>query len=128
MGECGVCGAMAAAAVTYLAGGSPKQVEDAASLTMQASLGWPCDPIPGGYNQPCLSRFVTAVTMSIVFSDIALSGRDSVIPFHEVIDTSDKMGREMPQKYKCTSVGGICETAAGKNCRKKFDAWRAAVK
>lgn len=122
-GECGVCGAMAAAAITHMAGGTPEQVEAAASLTLQAAMGWPCDPIPGGHNQPCMSRVLTAVTMAITFSDIARSGRDPVIPFHEVVDAADAMGKQMPGELKCTSCGGLCATPAGKQCRREFAQW-----
>ncbi|MCH5197322.1 MAG: L-serine ammonia-lyase, iron-sulfur-dependent, subunit alpha [Oscillospiraceae bacterium] len=122
-GECGVCGAMAAAAITHMCGGSPAQVEAAASLMLQASVGWPCDPIPGGQNQPCISRVLTAVTMSITFADLALSGKNAVIPFHEVVDEAHKLASEMPASLKCTSCGGMCETPAAKKCRKEFDAY-----
>lgn len=122
-GECGVCGAMAAAAITQMAGGTPEQVESAASLTLQASLGWPCDPIPGGHNQPCMSRVLSAVTMAITFSDVALSGRNAVIPLHEVVDEADAMGKQMPSGLKCTSCGGLCETPTGKRCRQEFEQW-----
>lgn len=39
---------MAAAGLTEMMHGTPEQVEAAASLTLQATIGWPCDPIPGG--------------------------------------------------------------------------------
>ena len=123
-GECGICGAMAAAGITQMVGGTPEQVEAAASLTLQAALGWPCDPIPGGHNQPCMSRVLTAVTMAITFADIALSGRKAVIPFHEVIDEADAMGKQMSNELKCTSCGGLCETPTGKQCRREFEQWR----
>lgn len=122
-GECGVCGAMAAAGITQMVGGTPEQVEAAASMTLQAALGWPCDPIPGGHNQPCMSRVLTAVTMAITFSDVALSGRNAVIPFHEVVDEADIMGKQMPGELKCTSCGGLCETPSGKRCKREFEQW-----
>ena len=127
-GECGICGAMAAAGIAQMVGGTPEQVEAAASLTLQAALGWPCDPIPGGHNQPCLSRFITAIVMSITFSDIALSGRNAVIPFHEVVDEADKLGKQMSDSLKCTSVGGLCETPSGRRCRNCFEKWRQESK
>ncbi len=123
-GECGICGAMAAAGITQMSKGTPRQVEDAASLTLQAAAGWPCDPIPGGYNQPCVSRFLTAVVMSIVFSDVALSGRSAVIPFHEAVDAVDRLGRHLPDSLKCTSTGGFCDTPSGCVCRENFEKWR----
>lgn len=104
--------------------GTPEQVEAAASMALQASAGWPCDPIPGGHNQPCLSRVVTAVVMAIVFSQLALSGRSGVIPFHEVVDAVGKLGESMPSELKCTSCGGMCETPTGRQCRDEFEKWR----
>jgi L-serine dehydratase len=58
--------------------------------------------------------------MAITFADLALSGRSSVIPFDEVVEVMDKMGREMPEKYKCTSEGGICEAPCAHACKKRF--------
>ena len=112
MGECGVCSAMASAGITQMCGGTPRQVEQAASLALQMAFGWPCDPIPGGYNQPCLSRYVTAVVMSIVFADLALSGRNAVLPFHEVFDQSAALSKAMGPELKCTSQGGLCKCPA----------------
>lgn len=126
-GECGMCGAMSAAAVTHLLGGTPRQVEAAASMTLQSAVGWPCDPIPGGHNQPCASRVLTAVCMAVAFSDVALSGRDAVLPFHEVVDAMDALGRRMPSDLLCTSRGGLCATPTGARCRRAFDRWCASV-
>jgi L-serine dehydratase len=114
---------MTASAITYMSGGSPKQVESSASLSLQALLGMPCDPISGGKNQPCISRVVTAVTMAIVFSDLALSNKDCVVPFHEVVDVADKMGKMMPTSLKCTSCGGMCETPTANRCKSAFENW-----
>ncbi|WP_342759103.1 L-serine ammonia-lyase, iron-sulfur-dependent, subunit alpha [Kineothrix sedimenti] len=119
-GECGVCSAMAAAAITEMSSGTPSQVESAASLALQAAIGWPCDPIPGGNNQPCFSRFTTAITMAITFSDLALSGREGVIPFHEVVDVMDSVGREMPAGLKCTAQGGLCASPEAAECKRRF--------
>jgi L-serine deaminase len=47
----------------YLAGGTPEQVENAASLSLQAATGIPSDPLPGGFGQPCRSRILTAICM-----------------------------------------------------------------
>ncbi len=124
-GECGVCGAMAAAAITYLACGTPVQVENAASLMLQAAVGWPCDPIPGGLNQPCISRVLTAVNMSIVFSDLALSGKEALLPFHEVLDVMDRMGKEMPASLKCMSCGGTCTAPTAAKCKAEYEKWYA---
>ncbi len=109
-GECGMCGAMAAAAIAEMAGGTPAQVENAASLSLQAAMGWPCDPIPGGQGQPCRSRVLSATCMAPVFADLALAGRDAILPLHEVIDAVDVIGRRLPPELLCTSRGGCSAT------------------
>lgn len=113
-GECGICGAMAAAGIAEMAGGTPEVVENAASLLLQGMIGLPCDPIAGGAGQPCRSRIITAVCMAHVFADLALAGRDAVLPLHEVIDVADAVGRGLPPALRCTGRGGaaIAPTAA----------------
>ena len=123
-GECGFNAAMIAAGLTEMRGGTPAQVENAASLVLQACIGWPCDPIPGGDNQPCLSRFVTAVSSAITFSDLALSGRESLLPFHEVVDQADIIGRNLPKGLRCTSIGGLCAAPTALKRKREFSAWR----
>lgn len=109
-GECGICGAMAAAAIAEMAGGTPEQVECAASLHLQAFMGLPCDPIQGGMGQPCRSRIIAATCTASVFADLALAGRRGVLPLHEVIDAVDAVGRQLPPELLCTARGG-CSVA-----------------
>jgi L-serine dehydratase len=113
-GECGICSAMTAAAITEMAGGTGEQVENAASLALQGMLGIPCDPVSRGEEQPCFSRIVIAVTSAIVFADLALAGKSAVLPFHEVVDAADKIGRNLPSELLCTSKGGCCGTPTAK--------------
>jgi len=119
-GECGVCSAMAAVAITEMAGGSGSQVEHAASFAIQAMTGLPCDPIPGGLEQPCFSRIVSAVTNAIAFADLALAGSDAVLPFHEALDAADRVGRALAPELKCTSLGGCCATPTGRRLAAAF--------
>ena len=126
MGECGVCGAMAAGAVCHVCGGTSEQVESAASLALQMAYGWPCDPVPGGENQPCLSRFMTAAVMAVVFADLALSGRKAVLPFDEVFDAAAAYGETMAADLKCTSRGGLCLTPEAGKRKKQFEHWFAS--
>jgi L-serine dehydratase len=122
-GECGLCGAMAAAAIAEMAGGTPVEVENAASLSLQATIGMPCDPIPGGLSQPCRSRILAAICTASVFADVALSGRDAVLPLHEVIDVADAVGRGLPADLLCTSRGGVCNTPTARRQAAAFRAW-----
>ena len=96
----------------YLAGGTLEQVENAASLSFQAATGIPCDPIPGGFGQPCRSRILTAICMASVFADLALAGRQAVLSLHEAIDVMDTIGRELPVELLCTSKGGAAAAPA----------------
>jgi L-serine dehydratase len=118
-GECGVCCAMAAAAITEMAGGSEK-IGHAASLALQAFIGIPCDPVIGGYEVPCYSRIMTAASMAVVFADLALAGVDAVIPYDEMLQAIDTLGRNMPSELLCTSSGGCCVTPAAKRCEREY--------
>jgi L-serine dehydratase len=122
-GEQGVCAAMAAAAVCEMAGGTPEQVEAAASFAMQVSVGWPCDPVPGCKNQPCYSRAATTVAMSIVFAQLALSGRDAVFPLDEVINVADEVGRNLPEDQRGTSVGAHGSSPTAQKNIELFSKW-----
>ncbi len=122
-GECGICGAMAAAGIVEMAGGTPEQVENAASLSLQSAVGLPCDPIPGGFGQPCRSRVIAATCMASVFADLALSGHDAVLPLHEVIDVADAVGRQLPPELRCTSRGGACATPTARKQASAYQAW-----
>lgn len=127
-GECGVCMAMAAAGLAEMTGADAQAIENAASLAMQSSVGWPCDPIPGGYWQPCGSRITVAVSMAIVFADMARAGKLGVLPFHEVLDVADHVGRSLGDAYHCTGRGGLCTAPTAQKYREAFNADRAEQK
>ena len=122
-GECGCCSAMAAAAVAQMLGGTPEQVEAAASMALQASVGWPCDPIPGGKDMPCMARVLYVATMSIVYAQWALAGQDPVLPFHEVLDVADTIGRGLSGDLLCTARGGHCAAPTAKKLACSFREW-----
>lgn len=85
VGESGICCAMASGAITWMAGGDGRQVENAASMALQANLGIPCDPIPGGKEFPCITRTIRAAVTAPMYADLALAGIDPLIPYHEVL-------------------------------------------
>jgi L-serine dehydratase len=122
-GESGVCGAMAAAAIAEMVGGSPEAVENAASLALQAFMGLPCDPMPGGLSQPCRSRIMAATCMAHVFADLALAGHEAVLPLHEALDVADRIGRALPPELLCTSEGGCCAAPAAQARRAEYRRW-----
>ncbi len=119
-GECGICAAMTAAAVAEMFHATPEQVENAAAMTLQAAIGWPCDPIPGGQGTPCTSRTLFVVTMPVVYASWAMMGSELVLPFHEVLAVADQVGRQLSGDLLCTSRGGLCGTDGGKRCKERF--------
>jgi L-serine dehydratase len=124
-GEAGICGAMAAAGIVEMAGGSPAAAEEAASLTLQAFTGMPCDPMPGGLSQPCRSRIMAATCTAHVFADMALAGHQAVLPLHEAMDVADAVGRALPPGLRCTSLGGACAAPTATRVRVDYESWFA---
>ncbi|MGO8685291.1 MAG: L-serine ammonia-lyase, iron-sulfur-dependent, subunit alpha [Thermoleophilia bacterium] len=127
-GEAGMCGAMAAAAIVEMVGGTAAQAENAASLALQAFTGMPCDPMPGGLCQPCRSRILTAACMAHVFADLAMAGHDAVLPLHEAIDVADAVGRRLPADLLCTSRGGACAAPAAQAQAASYCDWLATTR
>lgn len=127
-GEGGICGAMAAAAIAEMAGGTPEQVENAASLSLQATIGLPCDPIPGGGCQPCRGRLLAVTTTAHVFADLALAGHHAVLPLHEAIDVLDAVGRSLPPELLRTSRGGACATPTAERRAAAYRDWYGATR
>ena len=115
VGESGVCNAMASAAVAQLSGATPDQVENAASMALQANLGLVCDVIPGGKEFPCITRTVRAAVTAPLYADLARAGIDPIIPYHEVIDAMEEHYKKTPQEMLCGFTCGInCSPAAHK--------------
>lgn len=113
VGESGVCNAMAAAAVAQMSGATPDQVENAASMALQANLGLVCDVIPGGKEFPCITRTVRAAVTAPLYADLARSGIDPLIPYHEVIDAMEEHYKKTPQDMLCGYTCGInCSPSA----------------
>jgi L-serine dehydratase len=115
VGESGVCCAMASAAVAQMSGATPDQVENAASMALQANLGLVCDVIPGGKEFPCITRTIRAAVTAPLYADLARTGMDPLIPYHEVIDAMEEHYKKTPQEMLCGYTCGInCAPSAHK--------------
>ena len=112
--ECGTAAAMAAAALVELGGGSPKEVGEAAALSIKNVLGLVCDPVAGLVEVPCIKRNAFFALNAWAAAEMALAGIESVIPVDEVIGAMKEIGEEMPTKLKETSMGGLATTPTGK--------------
>jgi L-serine dehydratase len=108
--EIGVAGAMAAAAVVEAAGGSARQAADAAAISLQNTIGSPCDPVAGTCEVPCHTRNAVAASSAFTCADLILGGYANTIPLDETIDASYEVGKALPAELRCTAKGGCAVT------------------
>ncbi len=107
-GEVGVACSMAAGGLTAALGGSIYQVENAAEIGMEHNLGLTCDPIGGLVQIPCIERNAMGAVKAINASRMALRGDGKHrVSLDKVIKTMRDTGRDMADKYKETSRGGL---------------------
>jgi L-serine dehydratase len=107
-GEVGVACSMAAAGLTAAIGGTPGQIENAAEIGMEHNLGLTCDPIGGLVQIPCIERNAMGSVKAINASRMALRGDGKhKVSLDKVIKTMRDTGRDMQDKYKETSRGGL---------------------
>ena len=107
-GEVGSACSMAAAGLTAVLGGSPEQVENAAEIAMEHNLGLTCDPVGGLVQVPCIERNAMASVKAIHAARMALKGDGThFVSLDKVINTMRETGRDMQEKYKETSRGGL---------------------
>ncbi|PSK92268.1 L-serine dehydratase [Murinocardiopsis flavida] len=107
-GEVGSASSMAAGGFAEALGGTPAQVENAAEIAMEHNLGLTCDPIGGLVQVPCIERNALASVKAISATKIALRGDGThFVSLDKVIKTMRDTGRDMMDKYKETSRGGL---------------------
>ena len=107
-GEVGSACAMAAAGLAAATGGTPGQIENAAEIGMEHNLGLTCDPIGGLVQVPCIERNAMASVKAINSASMALRGDGThYVSLDKVIKTMRDTGRDMNDKYKETSRGGL---------------------
>lgn len=111
-GEVGSACAMAAAGLCQVLGGTPSQVENAAEIGLEHNLGLTCDPVGGLVQVPCIERNAIASIKAINAAQMALRGDgEHFISLDKVIRTMRDTGRDMQDKYKETSKGGLAVSA-----------------
>lgn len=107
--EIGVSSAMAAAALCELMGGTVEQVLMAAEIAMEHHLGLTCDPIAGLVQIPCIERNTMGAIKAINAAELALDTdpKNAKVPLDKVVDTMWQTAKDMNNKYKETSEGGL---------------------
>src|ERR1700741_17228 len=107
-GEVGSACSMAAGALAEVLGGTPEQVENAAEIGIEHNLGLTCDPVGGLVQVPCIERNAVASITAINAARIALRGDGRhFVSLDKAINTMRVTGRDMLDKYKETSRGGL---------------------
>ncbi|MFF5258406.1 L-serine ammonia-lyase [Actinomadura viridis] len=107
-GEVGSACSMAAAGLTEVLGGTPEQVENAAEIGIEHNLGLTCDPVGGLVQVPCIERNAVGAIKAIGAARIALRGDGRhFVSLDRAIKTMKDTGRDMLDKYKETSRGGL---------------------
>ena len=106
--EVGSAAAMAAAALAAVLGGTVMQVENAAEIALEHHLGMTCDPVKGLVQVPCIERNGLGAIKAVSAASLALRG-DGVhlVSLDVCIETMRQTGRDMHEKYKETSLGGL---------------------
>jgi L-serine dehydratase len=108
--ENGSAGAMTAAALVSLFSEDQEAIESAAAFALKNVLGLVCDPIAGLVEIPCVKRNVMAAVNAVASAEMALAGIRTVVPFDEVVQAMDHIGRDMSSSLKETSLGGLAAT------------------
>ena len=107
-GEVGVACSMAAGGLAAALGGSNQQIENAAEIGMEHNLGLTCDPVAGLVQIPCIERNAIGAVKAIDAARLALSGDgEHKVSLDQVIKTMRDVARDMSDKYKETSQGGL---------------------
>lgn len=106
--EVGSAAAMAAAGLCAVMGGTPEQVENAAEIALEHHLGMTCDPVKGLVQVPCIERNGLGAIKAVSAASLALRGDGThLVPLDAAIETMWQTGRDMHEKYKETSLGGL---------------------
>ncbi len=107
-GEVGVACSMAAAGLTAALGGTIDQIENAAEIAMEHNLGLTCDPVCGLVQVPCIERNAIAAVKAVNAARMALRGNGNhLVSLDSVIKTMYETGKNLPEKYKETSLAGL---------------------
>ncbi len=107
-GEVGSASAMAAAGLAAALGATNAQVENAAEIALEHHLGMTCDPIGGLVQVPCIERNALGAVKAVSAASLALRGDGShFVPLDNCIETMRQTGRDMSDRYKETSKGGL---------------------
>jgi L-serine dehydratase len=108
-GEVGSACLMAATGLCEVLGGSVAQVLNAGAMALEHNLGLTCDPVAGLVQVPCIKRNALAANKAVNAVRLCmLRGEEPAKPtFDQVVKVLYLTGKDMSDKYKETSQGGL---------------------
>lgn len=118
--ECGSAAAMGAGAVVEMAGGTAEQVFQAGAIALKNIMGLICDPVAGLVESPCSKRNASGAVNAFISAEQALAGIQSIIPFDEVVEAMNHVGKAIPYEFRETALGGIAATDTAKEITKRI--------
>ena len=111
--EIGTACSMAAAGLAELYGMSLDEIEYGAEVALEHHLGLTCDPVCGLVQIPCIERNAVAAMRAINAVSLATFLADSrKVSFDNVVKAMYETGRDIPESYRETSVGGLAKIIA----------------
>ena len=110
-GEVGSAASMAAAGLCAAREGSPQQIENAAEIALEHHLGMTCDPVQGLVQIPCIERNGFGAIKAYTAASLAMHGTgEHVMSLDNCVAAMKQTGKEMSEKFKETSLGGLAVT------------------
>ncbi|MBR2971270.1 MAG: L-serine ammonia-lyase [Clostridia bacterium] len=109
--EIGSACSMAAAALGELFGMSISQIEYAAEMAIEHHLGLTCDPVNGLVQIPCIERNAVAAMRAINSVNLAsFLYTTRKISFDTIVKTMYETGKDLSNRYRETSEGGLAKS------------------
>lgn len=113
--EVGTACSMAAAYYAYVLGYDENVIDQASEIALEHHLGLTCDPILGYVQIPCIERNAVGAIRAINATRLAslLDSNEQKISFDMVVMTMLETGRDIQNKYRETSQGGLAKYYSG---------------
>jgi L-serine dehydratase len=121
MGEVGCAASMAAAGACYLAGGTPRQIVNAAAIALKNTFGLTCDPATPAVEVPCIKRNAMGAAVALMGAELALAGVESVIPMDDVIVAFRNIQDQLPVCMRAGANGGLPITKTGRKLQEEWN-------
>lgn len=120
--EVGTATSMAAAAITFLAGGNDQQIEAAAEIGLEHQLGLTCDPVLGYVQIPCIQRNAVGALKARIAAKLALEmAEHELVDFDTLVNVMYETGKDLSSKYRETAEGGLAKHYVAKSRQEQND-------